>query len=994
MPVLHRDIETRSVVDLGKAGAWRYAADSSTSVRVFGYAVDDGPKELWKPGMPIPAPYIEAANDPSWTVVAHNDQFETAIEALVLGPRFDWPQIPLRQHVCTMARARALAYPGSLEGAARAAGIALRKDVEGHAAMLRLSKPRKPRKGEDRTIIHWHESESDLLLLDRYVIGDVELERQLFRVLPPLIDSEQKIWVLDQIINRRGFHTDVALAIAVQDIVKAERVAIKEAITDLTKGRITSPNQRDRILAFLQERGHQIQSLQKRAVASLLAGSPNDEVRQLLERRRDGSKTAAHKFKALLASVDEDGRIRGTLNYHGCGPGRWSGKGFQPQNLAKRIETKDIDAAVEAILARDIGRVRELGAPITVAGDVSRAAIIARAGHVLMGADFSAVESRALAHLAGETWKVEAYRKFDETGDPRLEMYCVLASRALGREVTPVDEEGRDFGKTNDLAFGYSGSVGAWRKFDPSDKYADEEVLGFARRFREEHPATVRLWNALEKAAKLAVLHPDARFELSNKVAFEMEGKHLFMELPSGRRICYPEARIGPGKYEDTTQVHFKDNARGGWTDVSAWRGSFTENLVQAFCRDLLAAAMLRLESVGTYKPILHVHDEIICEIPEGSGSEEEFLRLMTELPEWAAGMPLAAKAWTRKRFAKTKKPAAPASETAALILMDAAQPAAQVAAISVDPAAIAVDPEDDEDEPVSVSMADLVTEPIEGGKVRCPFHDDHAPSCHLYHDHYYCFACGANGSRIDWLVRVEGMSPEEAVAALANWERLSEPRSRSEDADNIANALRLWEESQPIAGTLAEQYLASRNIAVAALPADIGGVLRFHPRCPFGPSVRHPCLVALFRDVVTDAPAGIHRTALTADGRKVDRMSLGPWPGSRAIKIWPANGQLFVGEGIETVLAAATRLRHRGELMQPAWAIGSSGALGKFSIVPSVKHLRVLVDNDDGGGGRASAERCAQRWNHAGRTVSLLVPPRGSDFNDVARSVGENPAA
>src|SRR5262249_29712438 len=157
----------------------------------------------------------------------------------------------------------------------------------------------------------------------------------------------------------------------------------------------------------------------------------------------------------------------------------------------------DIDAAVEALLARDIDRVRELGAPITVAGDVSRAAIIAASGHVLMGADFSAVESRALAHLAGETWKVEAYHKFDETGDPRLEWYCVLALRAVGREVTPEDEAGREFGKTNDLAFGYGGGVGAWRKFDPTDKYTDEEVQGFARRFREEHPATVRLWNAL-----------------------------------------------------------------------------------------------------------------------------------------------------------------------------------------------------------------------------------------------------------------------------------------------------------------------------------------------------------------------------------------------------------------------------------------------------------------------------------------------------------------
>jgi hypothetical protein len=907
------------------------------------------------------------ARDPSCIVAAHNAMFEAAIEALVLGPRYGWPQIPIARHVCTMARARALAYPGALDGAAKAAGIAPRKDVEGHAAMLRLCKPRKPKKGGDRTAIQWHESESDLVLLDRYVIGDVEIERQLFNVLPPLIDSEQAIWVLDQIINRRGFCTDVALARAACDIVQEERAAIKQAITDLTDGRITSPNQRDRILAFLRERGHEIQSLQKRAVASLLAGSPSAEVRQLLERRREGSKTAAHKFKALLASVDEDGRIRGTLNYHGCGPGRWSGKGFQPQNLAKRIETADIDAAVEAILARDIDRVRELGAPITVAGDVSRAAIIAAAGHMLMGADFSAVESRALAHLANENWKVEAYRKFDETGDPALEMYQVLAARR-GRD--------RDFGKTYDLAFGYGGGVGAWRKFDPSDTYTDEEVKDFQRAFHRDHPATVHLWHALEGAAKLAVQNPDARFELSNNVAFEMEGKHLFMTLPSGRRICYPEARMGPGKYE-APQVWFKDNARGGWNDVRAWYGSFTENLVQAFCRDLLAAAMLRLEAAG-HHVVLHVHDEAIAEIREVFGSEEEFLRLMTQLPEWAAGMPLAAKAWTRKRYAKAKKPAAPASETPGPISTDAAQPA--------EPADYDDDADhddDDEEEPVAVTMADLVGG-AENGKTVCPFHDDHTPSLHLYPSHYHCFVCGAHGSRLDWLVRAQGMSPEEAVEALAKWEPSTEPRPLSEDADNMRNALRLWEESQSIADTLAARYLTNRSIDVAALPADIHEALRFHPRCPFGRGVRHPCLVALFRDTVTDKPAGIHRTALTVDGQKIDRMSLGRWPGSRAIKMWPANGHLFVGEGIETVLAAATRLQHHGKPMHPVWAVGSSAALGKFSVVTSVKALRILVDNDDQGAGRASAERCAQRWNHAGRTVSLLVPPRGKDFNDL----------
>jgi DNA polymerase len=964
MPILFRDYETRSAAPLEIVGAWRYAADLTTEVLYVGYAVDDGPVQIWKPGDPLPAKVIEAARKPGWIVAAHNDQFETAIETHVLGPRHGWPSIPLERHRCSAAMSRANAFPGSLEGAAAAAGIPLRKDPEGYQAMRRLSRPRKPRRGEDPTIIHWGGREGDLELLYRYCARDVELEREIYRQFSPLSEAEQAIWILDQIVNARGFYVDIPLAKAARDIARQELVVIKEAIASITGGRITSPNQRDRILTFLRKRGHQIESLQKRAVSALLAGNPSLDVRELLELRRNGSKAAARKFDALLASVDTDGRLRTNLIYHGASTGRWSGGGnkFQPQNLVKRIETKDIDAAVDAILARDIDRVRELGAPITVAGDVSRSVIVAAPGHVLMGADFSSIESRVLAGLAGETWKVEAYRA-------GVDMYCAIASRALHREVTPDDETGRNFGKTNDLAFGYGGSVGAWRKFNDNDTYTDEQIKEFAQAFRREHPATVRFWRALEKAALRAV-RSGQRINLNNQISFEMEGAILYLTLPSGRRLAYPEARIGPGKFEGTRQVIFKDNARGGWNDTRAWYGSFTENVVSAVCRDLLAAAMQRLEAAG-YKVVLHVHDEVICEVLEGFGNEEQFLQLMTALPEWAvaADLPVAAKAWTRKRYAKAKAPTAfmaPASTD-----------------VSTNDAVTATTTAVELDEAAQASMQDLVTEPIENGKIRCPFHDDDRPSLHLYDDHYYCFACGAHGDRVDWLIGVEGLSHDEALEALANWDGpISTPRPPADDAEKLTSALHLWEDAGPISGTLAARYLANRQIDVVVLPPSVDEVLRFHPRCPFG-RAHHPTLIALFRDVETDAPAGIHRTALTPDGRKIDRMTLGRWSGSRAIKLWPANGTLFVGEGIETVLSAATRLRYRDAPMQPAWAMGSSGALGKLPVIPGVERLRVLVDNDPAG--CAAAERCAQRWNLAGRAVSLLKPPPDLDFNDIA---------
>jgi DNA polymerase len=947
MPVLHRDIETCSALNLKKVGAWRYAADPSTSVHCVGYAVDDGPVHVWIPGQPIPEPFISAADDSSWIAVAHNDMFETAIETHVLS-RLGWPIIPIQQHVCTMAAALANAFPRSLEGAAMAAGLSLRKDPEGYQAMLRLAKPGGGRSG-------------DLELLYRYNAGDVEIERALHKQLPPLSADGQANWILDQIINARGFYSDVALAIAACEIVKIERAAIKEDITKLTDGKITSPDQVKRIKEFVQASGHQIDSLNKRDVAAPLAENPGEDVRQLLEDRRRGSGKAASKFKTLLTTVGSDRRVRGTLIFHGAATGRWSGSGFQPQNLAKRVETKDLGAAVEAILARDIDRVRTLGAPITVAGDVSRAAIIAAPGHVLIGADFSAIESRVLAWLAGEMWKLDAYREYDRTGDPKLEMYCVLAARALKREVTPADTAGRDFGKTYDLAFGFGGGIAAWRKFDISGVYTDAEIDEFKTTYRREHPATVRLWNALECAAARAISSEQRISLRQGRLAFETRDGNLYLSLPSGRCLSYPQAKLVPGKFEGRRQVQFRDNASGRWADSLAWRGTFTENAVQAIARDLLAAAMHRLEGAG-YKIVLHCHDEVICEVPEGFGSEENFRRIMEQVPAWAEGLPVVCKSWTRRRYAKTKAPIVAACE------------------LLVPPAIVVPDdPDDDADNNPQVTLRDLVRSPIENDKVLCPFHNDHTPSCHLYEDHFYCFSCGARGDTIDWLMFVNGLNRDESVALVENWDGpVSLPIVTNNGSQNLANAHRLWEESRPIASTLAEQYLANRGIDVANLPIS-NDALRFHPQCPFG-GTRHPSMVALFRDVITDAPAGIHRTALTADGQKIDRMSLGRWSGSRAIKLWPANGQLFIGEGIETVLAAATRLE-----MQPAWAAGSASNIAKFAIVPSIEQLRILVDNDETG--RDNAKRCAKRWNTAGRTVRLLIPREGKDFNDLIRS-------
>src|SRR5262249_14890292 len=264
-----------------------------------------------------------------------------------------------------------------------------------------------------------------------------------------------------------------------------------------------------------------------------------------------------------------------------------------------------------------------------------------------------ALQGRVLAWNAAEQWKLENFHEYDRPGDPTLEPYCVTASKIRGRSITPEDEEGRAVGKVAELAGGYGGSVGAWRRFAPEDARPDQEVLADIRAWRDAHPATRQFCFDLERAAQRA-LFTRRPITVPHRLTFQPDNGTLYLTLPSGRRLAYPEARFGTGKFEDTTQVIFKDNAAGGWTNTRAWYGSFTENAVQAISRDLLAAAMLRLEAAG-YPIVLHVHDEVVAEVPDGFGSSEEFLRIMTMVPDWAEGLPIAAKVWTGLRYVKTK---------------------------------------------------------------------------------------------------------------------------------------------------------------------------------------------------------------------------------------------------------------------------------------------------------------------------------------------------
>ena len=271
---------------------------------------------------------------------------------------------------------------------------------------------------------------------------------------------------------------------------------------------------------------------------------------------------------------------------------------------------------------------------------------------------------------------------------------------------------------------------------------------------------------------------------------------------------------------------------------------------------------------------------------------------------------------------------------------------------------------------------------------ILCPFHGETKPSMRIYPDHYYCFGCDACGDHVDWLVQVEGLEYDQARDIVDNWDGPVIPRSQTrdaeEDARRTAYALTWWDAAKPITGTLAARYLARDHAAsISTLCRTISTMPCASTRhCVFGPGTRHPCLLALMRNPISDAPTGIQRIALTPDAQKIDRMMLGP---AGVVQLWPAGKQLVIGEGLETTLAAATRLDYRGEPLRPAWAALSDGAMERFPVIDGVERLILLADNDHNNAGQIAAEACKRRWLEAGRRVALLMPDRpGTDFNDI----------
>ena len=398
------DFESRSAANLNTSGSWRYAADPTTEILCLCYAIDDGEVQTWLPPwvtkqlglaeQPVPEVFFEiAANPKEWKTVAHLAEFERSLYERILVPKHGFPALPLEVQHCSMTLALANGYPAELDLLSQALELEYRKDMDGVRLMRTMSRPRKPHKGEDKNALYWVFDVEKLQRLILYCQRDVHAARAVWRhaKLKPLIEAERRIQILDAKINRRGVRADRELAMAARDMAVRERARLNAAMAALTEGTIDSIDEVQRIRALANAHGQDMKSLSKRSVTAVLAGEPSELVRQLLELRRDGARASTKKYQRILDGVTEDDRIRGTMRMYGAGPGRWSGRGPQLQNLKKNEDNIPL-TAIEAVRSGDRDRLRAFGNPLTVLGDIARAVVCAGPGNVLIAADFGAIE--------------------------------------------------------------------------------------------------------------------------------------------------------------------------------------------------------------------------------------------------------------------------------------------------------------------------------------------------------------------------------------------------------------------------------------------------------------------------------------------------------------------------------------------------------------------------------------------------------------------------
>ena len=636
MKKLSCDIETFSDVDLIRCGVYKYADSPDFEMLLFAYAADDGDVHIIDiaGGEELPEKIIQAIKSDTVVKTAYNAQFERVCLSRYLKlPEGEY--LNPQSWYCTAVQAAELALPLSLADVGSVLGLERQKMTEGKELIKYFCVPCKPTKSNgNRTRNRPCHDINKWETFKKYCMRDVDVERQIADKLKmyPIRDEEHRLYVLDQIINDRGVLVDSELA---EQAVKLNSIQTTVAVEQayMITG-LENPNSVTQLKQWLKENGVEIESLSKKAVKSL-ADETDGDVSEMLKLRLLMAKTSVKKYEAVIRSVCSDNRVHGMMRFCGANrTGRWSGNILQPQNLPQN-HLPDLTLARDIVKDGDFEMLDMMfGNVPNVLSELIRTILIPKPNHRFIVADFSAIEARVLAWIAGEQWRIDTFKN---GGD----IYCASASKMFK---VPVEKHGvngelRQKGKISELACGYGGSVGALKNMGAVEMGVQEnELQGLINDWRNANPHIVRFWyevgNAAMKAIKEKTTVP------LGKLVFAYERGILFIRLPNGRRLSYIKPRIGTNRFGGDSITYMGINSAKKWDRLETFGGKLTENIVQGTARDLLANALINAANAG-YDTVFHVHDEIICEVPNGYGSVDELCKLMCIKPEWADGLPL-----------------------------------------------------------------------------------------------------------------------------------------------------------------------------------------------------------------------------------------------------------------------------------------------------------------------------------------------------------------
>lgn len=642
------DIETYSDVDLSKCGVYKYV-EGDFHILLFAYAFDDEEVKIvdMACGEELPQEVLDAIDDPNIIKWAWNAQFERTCIGHYLGGVLSpdsWR--------CSMVHAASLSLPLSLKEAAKALKTGEQKDKAGENLIRYFSVPCKPTKsngGRTRNLPE-HNPEGWQQFKD-YCMQDVRTERDIHKRLEvfPLMDHEWDYYHMDQRINDRGVLIDKQLveqAIAC-DLLLSETMTKKAY--ELTG--LENPNSVSQLKAWLQERGIEIDSLGKKEVAAMITDldkhSCDQEALDMLKLRLQMAKSSVKKYQAADRCTCADGRARGLFQFSGANrTQRWSGRNIQLQNLPQN-HISTLDEARELVKMGCFDMVESIyGNTPDILSQLIRTMLVAKPGCKFIVADFSAIEARVLAWLAGEEWRMEAFMNGED-------IYCASASQMFGVPVVKhgINGELRQKGKVAELACGYGGAAGALISMGALDMgLSEEELPDLIDDWRNSNPKIVQFWWDIEKAAIESI--KDHKDRQVGRIGVSVSSNTLWLQLPSGRRLAYVKPKLQPNRFGRLSITYEGLGQNNKWCRIETYSGKLVENITQATARDLLAEAMWRIENAGL-DIVGHVHDEVILEVPEDGVTVESVCQIMNQNPKWADGICLSSAGYSGSYYFK-----------------------------------------------------------------------------------------------------------------------------------------------------------------------------------------------------------------------------------------------------------------------------------------------------------------------------------------------------